>query len=144
MRVIVAAMLIAGCSSSEEASQSVKADKAADMLASELRAVRQSAAMSLRDPDSAKFRNVRRYNMVRDSTTVEIPVYCGEINGKNAFGAYAGFQKFAVLAETAKKGDSADIWDESQPGSAMGYLLHCQDDGKERTDGTPVSLDKPR
>ncbi|MCW5759247.1 MAG: hypothetical protein KIS90_05725 [Phenylobacterium sp.] len=43
-------------------------------------------AAQLRDPDAAKFRSVRR---VGDHV-------CGEFNGKNAFGAYAGFKRFIV------------------------------------------------
>lgn len=42
----------------------------------------------LRDPGSAKFRNIK---------TNESAV-CGEVNGKNAFGAYSGFKRF-VSAE---------------------------------------------
>jgi len=43
----------------------------------------------LNDPDSAKFRNIR----VLHGGTV-----CGEVNGKNGYGAYAGFTKFVWSA----------------------------------------------
>lgn len=43
-----------------------------------------AVAASLRDPSSAQFRNV-----VERSTAT-----CGEVNGKNAFGAYVGFKRF--------------------------------------------------
>lgn len=45
-------------------------------------------ARSLRDPGSAQFRDVKR---VGESV-------CGEVNGKNAYGAYAGFKHFIVDA----------------------------------------------
>lgn len=45
-------------------------------------------ANGLRDPASAQFREVRR---VGDAV-------CGEVNGKNAYGAYAGFRHFIVNA----------------------------------------------
>lgn len=41
-------------------------------------------AAELRDPSSAEFRNI-----IEGTSTV-----CGEVNGKNAFGAYAGFKPF--------------------------------------------------
>ncbi len=43
----------------------------------------------LKDGDSAKFRNVY---FIRG--TKGIPVSCGEVNSKNSFGAYSGFQRF--------------------------------------------------
>lgn len=49
-----------------------------------------AASASLLDPDSAKFRSVR----------IAGNNVCGEINGKNAFGAYVGFKRFAYLSKT--------------------------------------------
>jgi hypothetical protein len=42
------------------------------------------AAAQLRDPSSAQFRNVARHGIF----------VCGEINGKNGYGAYDGFVRF--------------------------------------------------
>ncbi|CAI8795731.1 hypothetical protein EMIT0P12_20086 [Pseudomonas sp. IT-P12] len=42
----------------------------------------------LKDPDSAKFRNERQ---VADGGV------CGEVNGKNGFGAYSGFAPFFAM-----------------------------------------------
>lgn len=47
---------------------------------------RQAVAAQLKDPASAKFRNV-----VTNGSTV-----CGEVNGKNSWGAYAGFTRFVA------------------------------------------------
>lgn len=41
---------------------------------------------SLRDPDSAKFRNVRKLGSG----------VCGEVNAKNAYGGMVGYEKFFV------------------------------------------------
>ena len=41
----------------------------------------------LKDPGSAQFRNVKVYHGVA-------PVVCGEVNAKNSFGGYIGFQRF--------------------------------------------------
>lgn len=52
--------------------------------------VKQAVAAQQRDPDSAKFTDVRqgRENWV-----------CGLVNGKNAFGAYAGPRRFVGLGK---------------------------------------------
>lgn len=44
----------------------------------------------LKDPDSAQFRNVRFYSGGPS------PVACGEVNAKNAFGGYGGFERFVA------------------------------------------------
>lgn len=51
---------------------------------------KKTLADSLRDPGAAQFRNVRTvsYNAGK--------VICGEVNGKNAYGAYVGFKPFAA------------------------------------------------
>lgn len=46
-------------------------------------------ADQLRDPSSAQFRNVFRH----DGTV------CGQVNGKNGFGAYVGFRRFYVYED---------------------------------------------
>lgn len=43
----------------------------------------------LKDPGSAEFRNVY-FHRGADN----IPMTCGEVNSKNSFGGYGGFQKF--------------------------------------------------
>lgn len=50
----------------------------------DLEAAQEAAAYDLIDPDSAKFREVRKVG-----NTV-----CGEVNGKNRMGAFAGFSPF--------------------------------------------------
>lgn len=49
---------------------------------------RTSVASHLKDPDSAKFRNERQVSDV---------AVCGEVNGKNMFGAYSGFAQFLAM-----------------------------------------------
>lgn len=43
------------------------------------------------DPSSAQFRNVEAKEQA----------ICGEVNGKNAYGAYTGFKRFAVFGGKA-------------------------------------------
>lgn len=50
-----------------------------------------AAAAQLRDPSSAQFRNMR----------VDSIFVCGEINGKNGYGAYDGFVRFYGTKDSA-------------------------------------------
>ncbi|WP_157096595.1 hypothetical protein [Tsuneonella dongtanensis] len=47
----------------------------------------------LRDPDSAEFRDSRFYS------GGSAPVVCGEVNSKNGFGGYGGYQRFIASGE---------------------------------------------
>lgn len=60
-----------------------------------------AVAENLIDPDSAKFRNVEIIGSY----------VCGEVNGKNGFGAYAGYQKFAVLGSVVMLEESGFMSD---------------------------------
>lgn len=65
-------------------------------------------AYSLKDPDSAKFRNVfvkKVENKAPNGKPIRLAV-CGEVNGVNSFGAYSGYSNFAVsaLGSTPKGG----------------------------------------
>ncbi|MBD1590201.1 hypothetical protein [Pseudomonas typographi] len=51
-----------------------------------------SVAAKMRDPSSAQFRNVVAKGISSDPKKWSI---CGEVNGKNGFGGYAGFTRFA-------------------------------------------------
>lgn len=68
-----------------------------------IEAAQARVAEELRDPASAQFRNVR----TKDGWV------CGEVNGSNAYGAHAGFQRFVVgpdsviLEETTKEDATA-------------------------------------
>lgn len=55
----------------------------------------QSIRARLKDPDSAEFRNVRFYSGSGQ------PVTCGEVNSKNGFGGYTGFQQFIASGTVA-------------------------------------------
>ena len=47
----------------------------------------EAVSQELIDPSSAQFRNVFKHDYAME-------FWCGEVNGKNSFGAYAGFRKF--------------------------------------------------
>lgn len=58
-----------------------------------------SITKSLKDPDSANFRNV---------FTIDGINVCGEINSKNSYGGYVGFTRFVVIAEKVRFETAAD------------------------------------
>lgn len=71
-----------------------------------------------KDADSLKFRN---------EFTARAGIYCGEVNGKNSFGGYAGFKRFiangkTVLFDDESTRDFAKAWGEfcAAPRSAAG------------------------
>ncbi len=47
----------------------------------------------LRDPDSAKFRNVA-FRVFDKLEKGPVPVVCGEVSSKNGYGGYSGYQGF--------------------------------------------------
>lgn len=66
--------------------------------AAKMKQVKEQVAAQLVDPDSAKFRNVEMRVAASDKGgTFEL--VCGEVNGRNKLGAYAGFRRFAAEIE---------------------------------------------
>ncbi|HDC4513498.1 membrane lipoprotein lipid attachment site-containing protein [Enterobacter cloacae] len=86
---LVIPLVLAGCKPGEE--------KAISLAKSEV-------AENLKDPASAQFRNVKVSKMTDAEDGRVIAVVCGEINGKNGFGAYAGFHPFFVELNMKSKG----------------------------------------
>ena len=52
---------------------------------------------ALKDPDSAKFRQVGVYRAQK--------LVCGQVNSKNSFGGYSGFQDFVIDGDTLYMAD---------------------------------------
>lgn len=90
--LLIAIIALAGCKPS--------ADKAVELAKKEI-------AADTRDPDSAKFRYVRFVKKEESKDGTIIGYVCGQINGKNAFGAYAGFTPFMLEIKMKSKALSA-------------------------------------
>lgn len=73
------------------------ADKAVELGQKEV-------ASMMRDPDSAKFRYVRFVQKDETADDAVIGYVCGQVNAKNAFGAYAGFSPFEMELSMKSKG----------------------------------------
>lgn len=61
--------------------------QARDLDAAKVVAVKTVIVNGLKDPDSAKFRNVK----------VKWDTVCGEVNAKNSFGGYVGYRRFYAI-----------------------------------------------
>ncbi len=65
-----------------------------------IKMVRNDVTNDFKDPDSAKFRNERVFRIKRnidtdDATEGTDGIYvCGEVNGKNSYGAYVGYRRY--------------------------------------------------
>lgn len=52
-----------------------------------------------KDPESARFRSVQGYRLSNRELAV-----CGEVNGRNSYGAYVGYKKFYIRIRPMKEG----------------------------------------
>jgi hypothetical protein len=83
---LITAVCFAGCVAVVE-SQPIR------LTAAQAQQIQGAMAYNLFDPGSAQFRNIRAADVTLKDGNKERRV-CGEINGKNRFGAYVGFQMF--------------------------------------------------
>lgn len=78
--ILISAVLVSACGNSEPS----KAAKESSYIALNQDRIKGR----LKDPASAEFRNTFISN------AIGAPVVCGEVNAKNGFGGYTGFQRF--------------------------------------------------
>lgn len=69
---------------------------------------RQQVRYAMNDPDSAQFRNIRGYSFSGPGGGY---VVCGEVNGRNRMGGYAGFQPFRTNVGNAQSSGQVYIND---------------------------------
>ena len=78
-------------------------------------------ARTLRDADSAEFRNIQV--IMGQGDLQELKLVTGEVNAKNAFGAYTGFEKFVgapgfvSLRSQMDEGEFVKFWNKEVAGS---------------------------
>lgn len=82
----IMSMLVVGC---------IEEDKCIGMAKTDV-------ANRLKDPMSAQFRNVK---LTKDGNV------CGEVNGKNSYGAYSGFVSFYYVCNKLSPKDSYLVMD---------------------------------
>lgn len=90
---LLAMLLTIGCGSN--------ADKARG-------AAEKAVAASLKDPDSAKFKDVYVQDAQHEQNELlRFQAVCGVVDGKNSFGAFTGGSRFIVLQAFPKDGSSS-------------------------------------
>jgi hypothetical protein len=95
-------------------------------------AARQAVTNKLRDPSSAQFRNVRRIEHSNGST-----MFCGEVNGRNAYGGMSGFQRFEAGVD--RTGDASALIDGGEELNTA-YFEGAWNQFCGRIAGTPVQF----
>ena len=84
-----------------------------DLMAVALDPSKASLFASLKDGDSAKVRDVTGVKVALDGTTVY--AFCGEVNAKNSYGAYGGYERFVAgpnIAGTAETVEGfGSVWE---------------------------------
>ena len=69
-----------------------------DLTKAEVAQIKAAIAYDLLDPDSAKFRNIRAVEIIK-ANGAKIVRVCGEVNGTNSMGGYAGFEWFGGVMQ---------------------------------------------
>lgn len=65
-------------------------------------------AKTMRDPSSASFRNVFIEKRVTEDGREPITV-CGEVNGRNGYGGFTGFQAFIAIGDKVEVGKALGL-----------------------------------
>lgn len=93
---------------------------------------RQAVLDQLRDPASARFRNVRRLAPINGTTT-----FCGEVSALNGYGGYSDFVRFES-GVTDRGRASAQL--DSQDVTVGSYFQTTWNQFCGRNDGVPVQF----
>ncbi len=101
--VLTASALLLGCNNEQNASSKKEQAADAEMKAQVTSFLKEQISSTLKDPSSAQFKDAHLYQTtLRFKSGKELTagggVLCGEINGKNSFGAYIGFRPFISKA----------------------------------------------
>jgi hypothetical protein len=94
--VLLAGSLLAGCGGANEAE---KVEDPHIVMAGYQVIAKGKMEENLRDPESAKYKNVHGYRV--NLGEGDQYVFCGQVNAKNAFGGYAGYEDFVAAAGIA-------------------------------------------
>jgi hypothetical protein len=74
----------------------------------QIRTAAASLAKTAREPSSASFRNVFIQKRVTKEGREPI-VVCGEVNGRNGYGGFTGFQPFVLVGDTVHVGKALGL-----------------------------------
>ncbi|WP_053284353.1 hypothetical protein [Comamonas testosteroni] len=105
--------LVDAANMAESVASALKNQSAEDVI----RLTQQRVAYELRDPDSAKFREVALVESQGGT------VVCGQVNGTNAYGGYVGFKSFIGSPDLVHIID--DLSGASNVTDSVGYRRYC-------------------
>lgn len=102
--IMLAVILLTGCGKSEEKIAAEKAGSEAAQIEAAKKRMLDALLEELKDPASAQFRNVRvQLRKVSDKHGNKGDSMCGQVNAKNSFGGYTGFQAFYIIQMDGQK-----------------------------------------
>jgi hypothetical protein len=92
----LAAAAVLGCSAIVTAQESIDSNGLdPEYVPEAIELSKEAVREKLKDPDSANFRS---FSIHRGEEPTDGAFYiCGEVNAKNSYGGYAGFERFLVL-----------------------------------------------
>lgn len=109
MLVISGMFFLASCGGDNSGSEYAASDTGKEIAWNQLG--EDAIRAKLKDPASAEFRNVKFYDGSGK------PITCGEVNAKNGFGGYGGFERFisagdviTVMESEMAKGEMDQTW----------------------------------
>lgn len=88
---LVVCLTLAGCVAPGEewAPEAPPLGRTASITDAQMKAIRETVAYDMKDPDSVQFRN-----MAATRSPSGVTYVCGEVNARNGFGGYVGFSPF--------------------------------------------------
>lgn len=89
----------------------------------------------LKDPDSARFRNVRRVPFMGMPSEAVSKVYCGEVNARNSMGGYSGYSAFVAQPDKSE----VNIVEGDDLSARFSYDVLCMKDEKP-IEGVAITL----
>lgn len=120
---IAAVILLSACGSSSDGGSGSSSES--ERLAGFQVMAKQALEGTLKDPDSAKYRNVHAYR-VNNKDGQSVYVFCGEVNAKNAFGGYPGYERFVSMGTIAATeegvSDFGQVWSQFCTGTDAGPI----------------------
>lgn len=110
--LLFAASALSACVDPNDTLVNTRPDQA---NASDQRYIQNRIVSSMKDPGAAQLRAVRSF----DLSNGQGRAICGEVNGKNSFGAYVGFQPFYLRV---KDGAVVSEWVGSPASQFLGQM----------------------
>lgn len=74
----------------------------------------------LKDPESAEFRNVKKFSYLHYMDSL-----CGEVNARNGFGGYVGFVRFIAFSDNTVSMEDPELRQYAHPAFETLWTSNC-------------------